>query len=61
MPPATEIKGRSEMSSISDAILIETIKKEMRCHNLYTHYMLSPHAIKSKLNFLFLKKKFNCG
>ena len=45
--PDKEIKGRSAMSSISDAILIETINKELRFHTLYDKYMLSPNAVKS--------------
>ncbi len=45
--PNKEIKGRSAMSSISDAILIETINKELRFHTLYDNYMLSPNAAKS--------------
>ena len=49
MPPKVENTGRSAMSSISDAILIETIKKELRFHALYENYMLSPNASKSKV------------
>jgi hypothetical protein len=41
--------GRSEMSSVSDAILIETFKKELKFFSLYENYMLSPNAIKSRL------------
>ena len=46
--------GRSAMSTLSDAILIETIKKELRCHHLFENYMLSPSAIKSEWNSVTL-------
>ncbi|KAI8895093.1 hypothetical protein BC833DRAFT_651520 [Globomyces pollinis-pini] len=39
--------GRATMSIISDAILAETIKKELRNFKINEEYMLSPTAIKN--------------
>ncbi len=44
---ATETSGRAPMSTTSDAILNETIKKQLRFHHLFENYMLSPNVIKS--------------
>ncbi|KAJ3308741.1 hypothetical protein HDV04_000837 [Boothiomyces sp. JEL0838] len=43
--------GRGPMSIIGDAILAETIKKELRNFKINENYMLSPNAVKT------LKKK----
>ncbi|KNE72066.1 hypothetical protein AMAG_20435 [Allomyces macrogynus ATCC 38327] len=41
-------------------ILVETIRKEMRRHELYDHYMLSPNLKKSTFRIPLLGTPMGC-
>jgi hypothetical protein len=54
MPPkeatkaaASETSSRGAMSTAAAVILKETVKKQLRFHQLFENYMLSPSVIKS--------------